>query len=172
MNYLVAVLSDRIQAEAAYSALEKAGLPMNQIAILGKGYKTADEYGLIDPNEQSRKQALRMVTWLVPFGFGAGYVFNYITGIELFTWAGSLGNHIIGGLLGAVSGAMGGAFVGGGVGLIVGGGDALPYRNRLKAGKYLVAVKGSPAVTNQANRILKSFNPENVQGYVDPTSTL
>ena len=43
MNYLVAVLSDRIQAEAAYSALEKEGLPIKQVAILGQGYKTSDE---------------------------------------------------------------------------------------------------------------------------------
>ena len=46
MNYLVAVLSDRIQAEAAYTALEAKGLPMTGITILGRGYKSADEYGL------------------------------------------------------------------------------------------------------------------------------
>jgi hypothetical protein len=47
MSYLVAVLSDRSQAEAAYSALEQEGLPNTQIDILGNGYKSADEYGLI-----------------------------------------------------------------------------------------------------------------------------
>jgi hypothetical protein len=47
MNYLIAVLSDRIQAEAAYSALGKEGLPYDQINILGNGYQSADEYGLI-----------------------------------------------------------------------------------------------------------------------------
>lgn len=169
MNYLIAVLSDRIQAEAAYSALEEAGLASDKIAILGKGYKSADEFGLIDPQEQARKQAIRMVLWLTPFGFGAGYIFNLITGLETFPWAGSLGNHILGGILGALSGAMGGVFVGGGVGLIVGGGDALPYRNRLKEGKYLVVVKGSPASTNQATKILRGFQPENLQGYTEPS---
>jgi hypothetical protein len=49
MNYLVAVLPDRTQAEAAYSALEKEGLPNDGINILGDGYQSADEYGLIDP---------------------------------------------------------------------------------------------------------------------------
>ena len=44
MNYLVAVLPDRIQAEAAYTALEKEGLPIEQVSILGKGYKSADEF--------------------------------------------------------------------------------------------------------------------------------
>ncbi len=167
MNYLVAVLSDRIQAEAAYTALEAAGLPMEKVAILGKGYKSADEYGLIDPNEQARKQTKLMAFWLVPFGFFAGFGFSSITKLDTFAWAGELGDHIIGGILGALSGLMGSAFVGGGVGLLVGGGDALPYRNRLNAGKYLVVVNGSDTLTRRATGILRPLGPENLQGYSD-----
>lgn len=168
MNYLVAVLSDRIQAEAAYSALEDAGLPLDKVAILGKGYKSADEYGLIDPNEQALKQTKLMAVWLVPFGFFAGSTFSLITGLNTFAWAGEWGDHAIGGLLGAASGALGSFIVGGGVGLVVGGGDALPYRNRLNAGKYLVVVKGSETLTRQATNVLRSLEPENLQGYADP----
>ncbi|HEY9783389.1 MAG TPA: hypothetical protein V6D09_25030 [Leptolyngbyaceae cyanobacterium] len=166
MNYLIAVLSDRIQAEAAYTALEKEGLPTNSIDILGQGYKSADEFGLIDPNQQARKGAKRLIYWLVPFGFVAGYAFNYLTGIEILP-INPVGNHIIGGILGAASGALGAYFVGGGVGLSVGSGDALPYRNRLNAGKYLVVVKGTEELTRQATRILRSFEPENIQGYAE-----
>ena len=167
MNYLIAVLSDRIQAETAYSALEKAGLPMNKVAILGRGYKSADEYGLIDPNEQAGKVSKLMSFWLVPFGFVAGYCFNLITNLQTFAWAGEIGNHLIGGLLGGIGGAMGSFFVGGGVGLVVGGGDALPYRNRLEAGKYLVVVDGSETLTRQATAILRPLEPEDLQGYAD-----
>lgn len=170
MNYLVAVLSDRIQAEAAYSELEAQGLPMAKIAILGRGYKSADEYGLLDPNQEASKQVKLMAVWLVPFGFAAGYVFNLITNLDTFVWAGEIGSHIIGGLLGAASGALGSIFVGGGVGLVTGSGDALPYRNRLNAGKYLVVVKGSEALTRQATSILRQFEPENLQGYVDTSA--
>jgi hypothetical protein len=171
MNYLVAVLSDRIQAEAAYSALEKDNLPMTQVAILGRGYLSADEYGLIDPNEQARKQATLMTAWLVPFGFFAGTTFSVISHLQTFAWAGELGNHLIGGLLGAISGALGGLFVGGGVGLIIGGGDALPYRNRLNSGKYLVVVRGSETLIRKATPILRQFNPETLQGYAAPNQT-
>ena len=170
MNYLVAVLSDRIQAEAAYSALEQEGLSIRQVAILGQGYQTADEYGLIDPNEQARKQALRMITWLIPFGFAAGFTFSIITGLNTFAWAGEFGNHFIGGILGGISGAMGGTFVGGGVGLVIGSDNALPYRNRLRAGKYLIVVKGSESLTRLATRTLYQFKPENIQGYSEPES--
>jgi hypothetical protein len=165
MNYLIGVLPNRIQAEEAYTALEKAGIAKENLSILGKGYKTADEFGFIDPNQQARKRALSMAYWLVPFGFGAGYAFNLITGLDTLDWAGEPGNHIVGGLLGAIGGAMGSFFVGGGVGLALGSGDALPYRNRLNEGKYLVVVQGSESLKNRATAILRQFNPESLQGY-------
>lgn len=167
MNYLVAVLPDRIQAEAAYLALEKEGIPVKKVSILGRGYKSADEFGLIDPNEQAKKQSQLLSFWLVPFGFVAGVAFNLLTDLNTFPWAGRVGNYLIGGLLGAGAGAMGSLVAGGGVGLVVGSGDALPYRNRLNAGKYLVVVKGSETETRQATRVLRQFEPENLQGYAD-----
>ena len=53
MNYLIAVLPDRLVAEEAYTALEKANIPQSQMSILGRGYKTADEFGLIDHGKQA-----------------------------------------------------------------------------------------------------------------------
>lgn len=170
MNYLVAVLQNRIQAEEAYSALEKEGLPMDKVAILGRGYKSADEFGLIDPTLEAQKQVKGMAFWLIPFGFAAGFAFNLQTGIEIVPWASSLGNHIIGGVFGMIAGAMGSFFAGGGAGLVLGGGDALPYRNRLNQGKYLIVVKGSEYLTKQATPILRQFEPETIQGYVEPGS--
>lgn len=170
MNYLIAVFSDRLQAEAAYTELETQQIPLDAVAILGKGFQSADEYGLIDPNEQARRQAKFMATWLVPFGFVVGVLFDSITGLQTFTpWAGALGNKVISGLLGAGSGALGSIVVGGGVGLVLGSGDALPYRNRLRAGKYLVVVKGNDRLTNKATMILQRQRPENLQGYEAPS---
>lgn len=165
MNYLVAVLADRIQAEQAYTALESAGVPQNNIDILGRGYKSADQFGLIDPKEQAQKRAKQMAYWLVPFGFVAGYAFNILSGLDTLDWAGEPGNHIVGGILGAIGGAMGSIFVGGGVGLTTGSGDALPYRNRLDAGKYIIIVQGSETLKDKATRILRQFEPETLQGY-------
>lgn len=167
MSYLVAVLSNREKAEAAYSALQKEGLPKEQVDILGNGYKNADDYGLINPNQQAKKSAATLLYWLIPFGFLAGYSFNLLTGIEIIP-SGGLINPIIGGVLGAASGACGAFFVGGGVGLSVGSGDALPYRNRLNAGKYLIIVKGTEDLTSQATAVIRQFEPENIQGYTEP----
>ena len=169
MNYLIAVYPNRIQAEAAYTALEKSGLPTEQISILGNGYKSADEYGLIDPNEEAKKNTQRLTYWLIPFGFAAGYAFNVLTNIEIIPNADII-NHILGGFLGAASGVLGAFFVGGSVGLSVGSGDALIYRNRLNAGKYLIVFKGTEAQIRQATRVLRQYAPEKNQGYKEPVS--
>ena len=168
MNYVIAVVKDQIQAEEAYSLLADEGVPKDQVNILGKGYEIPAEFDFIDPSRKKKMMARLMSFWLVPFGFVAGYAFNLSTQYMLFPSLGTGGNHLIGGLFGAIAGAMGSFFVGGGVGLSLGSGKQYPYRKRLKAGKYLVIVKGAPNVTNKANRILKRVNPENLQGFVDP----
>ncbi len=166
-NYLVAVLSDRIQAESAYTMLEKQGLPLDQITILGRGYKTADEFGLIDPNEVAQKQAKLMASWLIPFGFVGGAGFSILTNLQTFAWAGEIGDHIISGLLGAIGGAMGSVFIGGNGAIDFGTGEALPYRNRLNAGKYLIVVEGSQLLLQRSTTILRKFDPEKIQSYID-----
>ncbi|WP_066384229.1 MULTISPECIES: hypothetical protein [unclassified Anabaena] len=167
MNYLVAVLPERTTAEAAYSALEQQGLSESQVNILGQGYKSADEFGLINPEKPARRQVNRLLYWLIPFGFIAGYAFNWLTSIEIFPQATAFGNQLIAGLLGAISGALGAWVVGRLVGLTVGSGDALSYRNRLNAGKYLIIVQGNEGLIREATRVLRQFEPENIQGYAN-----
>jgi hypothetical protein len=88
--------------------------------------------------------------------------------LDTFPWAGTVGNRIIGGLLGAGSGGLGAFLVGGGAGAAFGSGDALSYRNRLNAGKYLLVVKGSETEIRLATPIIRQFRPENIQGYKEP----
>ena len=171
MNYLVTVLENKQQAEEAYSVLERDGIPTEKITILGRGYQSADEFGLIDPNLQASKRAKKLAYMLIPFGFVAGYAFNVLTGIQLFSFTNSVAEHIIGGILGAASGLLGAIIVGGGVGLTTGSGDALTYRNRLNAGKYIIVTKGKESLIRQATRLLRQFEPEFIQGYEEPAST-
>lgn len=168
MNYLIAVLADKLQAEEAYNTLKNEGVPPEKITILGEGYQSADDFGLINPNQQASKRAKKLAYWLVPFGFAAGYAFNVLTGIEIFAFTSPLADHIIGGVLGAASGLLGAFVVGGGVGLTVGSGDALTYRNRLNAGQYIIVTEGTDSLIRQATRLLRQFEPEYIQGYEEP----
>jgi hypothetical protein len=167
MNYLVAVLSEQTQVEAAQSALENANLPKEKISILGRGYESADEFGLINPDRQASHRVKRLLYWLIPFGFVAGYAFNILTGIQIFSLNDPIANHFVGGIFGAVAGALGALVTGGAIGWTVGSGDALTYRNRLNAGKYLIIVKGTDELLLQATQILRQFDPENIQGYME-----
>ena len=165
MKYLVAVLEDRIAAESAYTTLEKAGLPMDRVVILGKGYRSADEYGLIDPKVQAIRQMKLMAIWLVPFGFFAGVAFNLSTQFEIIGTP--FYDRLLGGCLGAIAGAMGSFFIGGGGGIAFGSGDALVYRNRLDAGKYIIVVEDPEFLTQDAVALLREYDPEYLQGYTD-----
>lgn len=173
MNYLIAVVGDRIQAEAAYTALETAKIPQDNRAILGKGYRTLEDVGLITPKEKARQQAGWMARWLVPFGLLGGIAFNLSTQLNTFPWAGEVGNVLLGGLLGAFGGAMGSLFIGGGAGLAIGGGsDPLPDRQKLKQGKFLIVVKGSEAVIRRATPVLEKCKPEGIQSCSDRSGSL
>jgi len=163
-NYLVSVLSDKEKAEEAYNALQSANVPAEQMALLGNGHMSADEFGLIEPNHAAKANISRLLFLLVPFGFAAGYFFNWLTNIQIGPTS-LAASHIIGGLLGAGAGVTGAMIVGTLVGWTAGSGDALSYRNSLNAGKYLIVVKGPEQTVHQTAQILNSFDPENIQGY-------
>ncbi len=140
---------------------------MEQVSILGRGYQSADDFGLIDPDDAAEESSDRLATWLLPFGFAAGFAFNALTGIEIISWIGNIGNHIIGGLFGAAAGLMGAFATGRLSGWTIGSGDAIAYRNRLNAGKYLIVTQGSEELVRRATRVLRQFEPENLQGYAE-----
>ena len=162
MRYLVAAFCDRTNAEEAYARLESSNFAMDDVTILGEGYQTTDQFGLQNPKEAAWTQMRRMATWLVPFGFGGGFVFDTITGLNTFQWTGTLGNQILGGILGAVSGLMGSFFIGGGPTLFFSD-DETPYRDRIEAGEYLVVVNGGESIITQAARILQALEPESLE---------
>ena len=164
-NYLVAVLSNRLTAEKAYDALEKAELPMQEISVLGRGYQSAEEFGLINPNNAADEQSTLLAYWTIPFGFVAGVAFSVLSGLQTFAWAGEVGNYLISGFLGAASGGLGAFMVGRLVGWTVGSGDAIAYRNRLNQGKYLIIAQGTDELVRRATQILRQYEPENIQGY-------
>lgn len=166
-NYLVAVLSNRQQTRDAYKALEEKSLPMENISILGQGYQSADDFGLINPDQVADESSSRLAIWVVPFGFASGFAFSLLTGLQTFAWAGEFGNHVIGGLFGAAAGLMGAWSTGRLSAWTVGSGDAIAYRNRLNAGKFLIIAEGNDHMVKRATQILQPFEPENLQGYVE-----
>jgi hypothetical protein len=63
---------------------------------------------------------------------------------------------------------MGSIVAGGSIGTITGRSECVPYSQRLAKGEYIVVVKGSPLIVQQATKTLRGFNPDNMQNYNDP----
>ena len=118
-----------------------------------------------DPDATADEQSTLLAYWTIPFGFIAGVAFSILSGLHTFAWAGEVGNYLISGFLGAASGGLGAFMVGRLVGWTVGSGDAIAYRNRLNQGKYLIIAEGTDELVRQATRILRQYDPENIQGY-------
>lgn len=167
-NYLVATFGDRIKAEAAYTTLEAKEFPLQQVTLLGTGYKSWVDYPLFDPNQAIRQRLRWVLTWLVPFGFFGGFTFNQISQLTIVPSLSPLANSVIGGIMGAISGALGSLTVGGGIRLFLPGQDVQTYRQRLQTGKYLLVIKGSEFSVGQAYRLLRPLDPESLQVHESP----
>jgi hypothetical protein len=163
-HYLVATFSDRNQANAAYHCLQTSELALSHIDLVGPNLKSLQDLKVFDPNQVAWRQAIRMLFWLVPFGFFAGFSFNDITGLTIWPQVSPLANHCIGGVLGAVSAAMGGFTFGGGAQIYFDK-EKAPLAKRLKSGKYLVVAQGTELLLRQAVRKLQSLPSEHLQFY-------
>jgi hypothetical protein len=161
---LVLTFSDRTQAQTAYEKLKTSDLALGQIDLLGAGYKTLQEINIYDPNQIAWQQAMRMLYWIVPFGFVAGFSFNEITHLTILEQGSILTNHLLGGFFGAVASAMGGFTFGGG-GLFLIDREKTPLSKRLKAGKYLLIAKGTELLVRQASRMLQGAPSDSLQFY-------
>ena len=79
--------------------------------------------------------------------------------------AGPLSAAILGGLEGALAGAAMGALSGALVGWGIPKNQALKYEAQVKAGKFLVMVRGTPEQIERAKAILTTGRQETVETY-------
>ncbi len=168
--YLAATILDEQDAETAYRALKQMNLKSSQLQLLTS--ETIAKRSYYDPNQDSRKQVFRMLTWLVPFGFFAGFAFNRITDLTIINALNPVFNGVIGGLMGAGSGAMGAVFIGGGTKVIYQNPDEWTYERRVEQGKNILIVTGTDVQIRQVNRQLRSRPYESIQIYEGPTRPL
>lgn len=160
VDYLVATYRDRIAAEGAYVAAEKAGIPLDAVRLVGRGYDGLDDVALWDKDVAAWKQIRMLLLWLLPFGFVAGTAFNLITRIGMIS---PLVDPVIGGFLGMGSAAMGAFFVGGGVGLTTNRRPSV--RQRLEDGQYLLVIAGEWSAKGVSLRCLQQTRPLDLQEF-------
>lgn len=156
----VAVYRTHQEAEEAVRTLQRAGIPMESISIVGKNWQVTEDVQGYDRPSDAAAEGAREGAWV---GGLFGLLFGF--GFFLVPVVGPL--FILGPLAGLVAGGIAGAGVGALISALVAMGipkdQALKYQSRLQAGEFVLVVHGAPDVIARAQQVLSATGATEVQ---------
>jgi hypothetical protein len=162
-NSVVAIYASHTGAEDAVKELQRAGIDMRSLSIVGKGSHT-DEHvvGYYNTGDRMKYWGKVGAFWGGFWGLLFGSAFFAIPGLGAVLVAGPLVAWIVGALEGAV--VVGGlSAVGAGLfSLGIPKDSVLTYETALKTDKFLLMVHGSVSEVEKARDVLETTQPENV----------
>src|SRR5580704_4385388 len=165
-NAVVAVFATHTDAEAAVKELQRAGIDMRTLSIVGKDSHT-DEHvvGYYNTGDRMKYWGKMGAFWGGFWGLLFGSAFFAIPGLGPILVAGPLVAWIIGGLEGAV--VLGGlSALGAGLYSIGIAKDSIvQYEAALKADKFLVLAHGTADEVAKARGILQTTHPLNITSH-------
>ena len=159
-NAAIAVYDTHIQAESAIKELQKSGIDMKKLSILGKDYHAEENVvGYYNAGDRMKFWGKLGAFWGGLWGLLFGSALFFIPGIGHIVALGPVGGMIVGALENAV-------IVGGlsalGAGLFSVGipkDSIIKYETAVKADKFLVIVHGTKDEVKKAKEIIKSTDP-------------
>jgi len=161
-NAVVAVYGTHEGAEQGVKELQRAGVDMHTLSIIGKDTHT-DEHvvGYYNTGDRMKYWGKAGAFWGGFWGLLFGSAFFAIPGIGPVLVAGPVIAWIVGALEGAV--VVGGmSAIGAGlVGMGIPKNSVIEYELALKTDKYLLMVNGTSAEVDKARGILESTRPVN-----------
>lgn len=161
-NTVVAVYATHEGAELGVKELERAGIDMHALSILGKDTHTEEHViGYYNNGDRMKYWGKNGAFWGGFWGLLFGSAFFVIPGIGPILVAGPLVTYIVGALEGAV--LVGGlSAIGAGlVGLGIPTNSVIEYELALKTDKYLLVVHGTADEVDKARAILANTQPAN-----------
>jgi hypothetical protein len=149
------------KAEDAIRTLDRSSFPIKQVSIVAKDLESEREvHGYVNVGDIAKGGA-GTGAWLGGFfGLLFGAAFLWVPGFGPLLVAGPLSAALLGGVEGAFAGATGGGLLGALFGWGVSRQHILKYEERVKGGKYLVIVHGSPEQVEYARGMLQATEPE------------
>ncbi len=162
-NSVVAIYSSHTGAEQAVKELQRCGIDMHSLSIVGKDYHTDENVvGYYNTGDRMKYWGKVGAFWGGFWGLLFGSAFFAIPGLGAVLVAGPLVAWIVGALEGAV--VVGGlSAVGAGlVSIGIPKDSVVQYETALKTDKFLLMVHGSIAQVEKAKEILANTQPENV----------
>jgi hypothetical protein len=163
LNAVVAVYATHVGAEEAVRELQRAGVDMRALSIVGKDSHT-DEHvvGYYNTGDRMKYWGKTGAFWGGFWGMLFGSAFFAIPGLGPMLVAGPLVAWIVGGLEGAA--VVGGlSAIGAGLyGMGIPKDSVVQYEMALKTDNYLLMVHGTPMEVANAKKIIDSTQPVNV----------
>ncbi len=156
-NAAIAVYNTHTDAEAAIKELQKAGIDMKKLSILGKDYHAEENVvGYYNAGDRMKFWGKLGAFWGGLWGLLFGSALFFVPGIGHIVALGPVGGMIVGALENAV-------IVGGlsalGAGLYSVGipkDSIIKYETAVKADKFLVIVHGTEADVKKAKSVIES----------------
>jgi hypothetical protein len=160
---VVAIYATHIEAEEAVKKLQRAGIDMRALSIVGKDSHT-DEHvvGYYNTGDRMKYWGKAGAFWGGLWGLLFGAAFFAIPGIDPVLVAGPLVAWIVGGLEGAA--VVGGlSAIGAGlIGIGIPKDSVVQYELALKTDKFLLMVNGTASEVENARSIIATTRPINV----------
>jgi uncharacterized membrane protein len=159
-NSVVAVYQTHDQADRAVKELQRGGVDMHHLSIVGRGYHTDEQVvGYYNIGDRMKYWGKTGALWGGIWGLLFGSAFFMIPGIGPILAAGPVVTWIVGGLEGA---ALVGGFSALGAGLYSVGipkDSIVKYEAAVKTDQFLLIAHGSVAEVAKAQNILESTHP-------------
>jgi len=162
-NAVVAIYASHVEAEAAVKELQRGGIDMHSLSIVGKDSHT-DEHvvGYYNTGDRMKYWGKTGAFWGGFWGLLFGSAFFAIPGLGPVLVAGPLVAWIVGGLEGAaVVGGLG-AIGAGLYGMGIPKDSIVQYELALKTDKFLLMVHDKASEVEKARNIIASTRPVNV----------
>lgn len=154
---VLCVFNTHGEAEEAVRLLSQGGFEMRKISIIGRDYHTEEDViGFYSTGDRVKYWGKMGAFWGGLWGLLVGSAFLVIPGVGPLVIAGTFGATLIAALEGAVVvgglSALGGALYSMGVPK----NSVVQYETAIKAGKFLMVVRGTPEEAQKAREILKT----------------
>jgi hypothetical protein len=161
---VIATYPDHASAEDVVRRLQKEGIPMQDLSIVGKDFQTVEQpLGFVTTGAVAGEGA-SIGAWTGGiFGLLIGAAFLILPGLGPVVVAGPLAAALIGGIEGALAGAAFGGLTGALVGMGISRDKAIRYESQVKAGNFLVTLRGDESQIERARSLFAAGKAETTE---------
>jgi uncharacterized membrane protein len=159
-NSIVAIYRQHSDADLAIKELQRGGIDMHELSIVGKGYHTDEQVvGYYNAGDRMKYWGKIGAFWGGFWGLLFGSALFMIPGLGPILAAGPIVAWIVAGLEGAVEVGALSALGAGLYSIGIPKDSIVKYETALKTDQFLLIVHGTPAEVAKAKEIIATTNP-------------